>query len=201
MAFSDLRHLAYYSLGPPVLSPGARSHAFYGRATLLCVRPFTQPPRTGPEALPWPGCRQAAAVNTVRVSFHADVLVSFRCIPRSRVARPCCGLIFNFPRDLHPVLHSFCTDSQSFQQREGSLSPSPREHLLLFDCSRSDGEVVSHCGSIFISLLIRDLEHRFVCLLAVCISSSEKCLSHACVLTGLFVFLAVVCEFFIPFGC
>ena len=47
----------------------------------------------------------------------------------------------------------------------------------LFDYGHPNGcEVISHCGFICISLMIKDIEHPFVCLLAFCISSLEKCL-------------------------
>ena len=46
---------------------------------------------------------------------------------------------------------------------------------LFYNSYSNRYDVISHCGLISISLLISDVEHVFIYLLATCISSLEKC--------------------------
>ena len=122
-------------------------------------------------------------------------------MPNSGIAGSYDSFIPNLKKNLHTVLCSVCTNLHSHQQcgrvpfSPHSTSSSGFAVGSFFDDGLSDWcKVISNCSSIFISPIMSYVEHLFMCLLAICMTSLKKCLfrssAHFLVLAICFLILS-----------
>ena len=123
----------------------------------------------------------AALYMVIQISSW-EYVFSFRgCIPRSGISASYHSSIFRFPRNLHIVLNNDFIILHFHQHYTNiPIFPLPNQHLLfsiiVYILILRSMRWYFTTVLIFISLIISSVEHFFMYLMAIYISSLEKCL-------------------------
>ena len=137
-----------------------------------------------------------SAPMNIGVHVSLSILVSSVCMPSSGIARSYGSSISSFLRNLHPVLHHGCTSlhSTNSARKFPFLHTLSSIYCLMMDLLTGVRWYLI-IVLIWISLIMSDVEHLFMCFLLIWISSLEKCLfrSFAHFLIVVFIFLVLSC--------
>ena len=141
----------------------------------------------------------AAMNNGVHISFQISVFFFSGHIPRSGFAGSYGNSIFSFLRNLHTFFHSATTNLHFHQQRMSVLfSLHHHQHLFVFFliiAILTDRRWHLKIVLTFTSVVISDIEHLFMCLLAICMYLEKMSLEFFLPIffIALFAFLIISC--------